>query len=438
MASSTALSTTSQTRWCRPVGPVDPMYIPGRFRTGSRPSRTVMSLGVVRRSSATSARPLFSAPQARPFQHRLTEREPAQRGCLRWRFAHSADDGAIPRFQCSSVAAGCASPDRWSAVGTAGLAADPDLQPGRAGQPRSRRPPGPADRPPAVGPGWPRPGGRRSPPGPRRRAGSAARGSAMAGPTISGQSANRRPRPSESCMPELPGSPHRARRRAAGARVPLMRIRRHQAGSGRCRSGPTVSAGLDRVHLGRRHLRRGAGGRWSGGSGRGGGRPAGPRDRNGSSSEKTSSSRSTGAEPSRSVASWWAASRRARARERCSPWEAWVRLGQPAERQLQLVPVRARSARHPRSRSFGRGCGQGVDAAVPSTSAGSRASTAVGARRPGGSSGPRCRGASCGDQGLAGLDQCGAGRVEPGVPHVEGGGHLGSSLRPAVRRRAAR
>ena len=43
MASSTALSTTSQTRWCSPVGPVDPMYMPGRIRTGSRPSRMVMS-----------------------------------------------------------------------------------------------------------------------------------------------------------------------------------------------------------------------------------------------------------------------------------------------------------------------------------------------------------------------------------------------------------
>ena len=43
MASSTLLSTTSQTRWCRPVGPVDPMYMPGRFRTASSPSRTVMS-----------------------------------------------------------------------------------------------------------------------------------------------------------------------------------------------------------------------------------------------------------------------------------------------------------------------------------------------------------------------------------------------------------
>ena len=44
MASSTELSTTSHTQWCRPEGPVEPMYMPGRLRTGSRPSRTCMSL----------------------------------------------------------------------------------------------------------------------------------------------------------------------------------------------------------------------------------------------------------------------------------------------------------------------------------------------------------------------------------------------------------
>src|SRR5215813_6517414 len=36
------LSTTSNTRWCRPRSAVSPMYIPGRFRTASRPSRTLM------------------------------------------------------------------------------------------------------------------------------------------------------------------------------------------------------------------------------------------------------------------------------------------------------------------------------------------------------------------------------------------------------------
>src|SRR4249919_189751 len=46
IASSTELSTTSYTRWCRPDGPVEPMYMPGRSRTGSRPLSTVMSLAV--------------------------------------------------------------------------------------------------------------------------------------------------------------------------------------------------------------------------------------------------------------------------------------------------------------------------------------------------------------------------------------------------------
>ncbi len=45
-ASSTLLSTTSYTRWWSPRGPVEPMYMPGRRRTGSRPSSTVMSLAV--------------------------------------------------------------------------------------------------------------------------------------------------------------------------------------------------------------------------------------------------------------------------------------------------------------------------------------------------------------------------------------------------------
>jgi hypothetical protein len=42
IASSTILSTTLHRGW-RPVMPVDPMYIPGRLRTGSRPSSTWMS-----------------------------------------------------------------------------------------------------------------------------------------------------------------------------------------------------------------------------------------------------------------------------------------------------------------------------------------------------------------------------------------------------------
>src|SRR5512133_3034670 len=41
--SSIELSTTSNTRWCRPVpSEVSPMYMPGRLRTASRPSRIWM------------------------------------------------------------------------------------------------------------------------------------------------------------------------------------------------------------------------------------------------------------------------------------------------------------------------------------------------------------------------------------------------------------
>src|SRR6266567_7680840 len=40
MASSTALSTTSDTSWWRPVVVVEPIYMLGRRRTCSRPSRT--------------------------------------------------------------------------------------------------------------------------------------------------------------------------------------------------------------------------------------------------------------------------------------------------------------------------------------------------------------------------------------------------------------
>src|SRR5215472_3119744 len=42
MASSTESSTTSQTRWCRPISPVEPIYIAGRSRTASRPPSTLI------------------------------------------------------------------------------------------------------------------------------------------------------------------------------------------------------------------------------------------------------------------------------------------------------------------------------------------------------------------------------------------------------------
>ena len=39
-ASSMELSTISYTRWWRPLALVEPMYMPGRLRTASRPSST--------------------------------------------------------------------------------------------------------------------------------------------------------------------------------------------------------------------------------------------------------------------------------------------------------------------------------------------------------------------------------------------------------------
>ena len=43
IASSIELSTTSRNRWWRPDPPVEPMYIAGRFRTASSPSRIRMA-----------------------------------------------------------------------------------------------------------------------------------------------------------------------------------------------------------------------------------------------------------------------------------------------------------------------------------------------------------------------------------------------------------
>src|SRR3984957_8713894 len=87
MASSTELSTTSHTRWWRPVGPVEPMYIPGRFRTGSRPSRTVILLASYVGFPTVRTFSGFSATGA-PFRsvlaggNRFSDEFPAERHAL--------------------------------------------------------------------------------------------------------------------------------------------------------------------------------------------------------------------------------------------------------------------------------------------------------------------------------------------------------------------
>jgi hypothetical protein len=66
MASSTELSTTSHTRWCSPVGPVLPMYMPGRLRHGVEPLEDLDVLGPVGSSTCAMARPLRRADVEAP------------------------------------------------------------------------------------------------------------------------------------------------------------------------------------------------------------------------------------------------------------------------------------------------------------------------------------------------------------------------------------
>lgn len=95
-ASSTELSTTSYTRWWRPRSPVEPMYMPGRLRTASRPSRTVIALASYEDATSPEAvaPPLspgvdgmfsLGLPESatkRPFWH-STSRSPDSRERLR-------------------------------------------------------------------------------------------------------------------------------------------------------------------------------------------------------------------------------------------------------------------------------------------------------------------------------------------------------------------
>src|SRR5262245_1970128 len=66
-ASSTELSTTSNTMWCRPVpSEVSPIYIPGRLRTASRPFRTLIESDPYSLASGSC----FSAsPKLDPHRH---------------------------------------------------------------------------------------------------------------------------------------------------------------------------------------------------------------------------------------------------------------------------------------------------------------------------------------------------------------------------------
>src|SRR5437016_158219 len=66
-ASSTELSTTSNTMWCRPVpSEVSPMYMPGRLRTASRPFKTLIASEPY---SLASGRCLSGSPTLNPHRH---------------------------------------------------------------------------------------------------------------------------------------------------------------------------------------------------------------------------------------------------------------------------------------------------------------------------------------------------------------------------------
>src|SRR6266478_2034027 len=66
-ASSTELSTTSNTMWCRPVpSDVSPMYMPGRLRTASRPFRTLIASEPY---PLASGRCLSGSPTLNPHRH---------------------------------------------------------------------------------------------------------------------------------------------------------------------------------------------------------------------------------------------------------------------------------------------------------------------------------------------------------------------------------
>src|SRR3990170_3381461 len=69
-ASSTALSTTSNTMWCRPVpSEVSPMYIPGRLRTASSPFSTLMLEESYSPLSAGTLGSLISRTASDPHRH---------------------------------------------------------------------------------------------------------------------------------------------------------------------------------------------------------------------------------------------------------------------------------------------------------------------------------------------------------------------------------
>ena len=212
----------------------------------------------------------------------------------------------------------------------------------------------------------------------------------MAAPTISGQPANSRPRPA------APSRPSRLDRASSDPSRGRGSESRRWCGSGLTSPprGHHVASLGHGVDLGRGHLRAGPAGPWSAWPGPAGARPGAPATAAGPARRTRRRAGAPGPYPSRSVASWWAASWSARANDRCSPWDAWVRDGSPASGELELVPVRARPSRHPRCDVLGHGPRPGRRAAGPIHERTYVEPDLGGSRRPDGRSARSTRGAS--------------------------------------------
>src|SRR5664280_2088851 len=419
MASSTELSTTSQTRWWSAGEAVDPMYIPGRFRTGSRPSRTVMSPASYVASPTFRTFSVFSATGA-PFQHCLTEREPAHRARSRCA-AHASGTAAparVPIPQCSLPAYLPGPIPRAPAGGIIcgpGPRGDPVVPP-----PPARRP-GRAVHRPDTGPVWPRQDDRRSPPGLLRRSGPVVRGWPWPVPRCPATVRTIARGPASRASPGA-GTPRRARRRGVAARDPL---RRGSHCSSRLLTAPgrlRCTTGHHGVDLGHGDTR---GGRARGGqqglaggqSGQEGPGPEGVQlgedvvEEQHRCRPQAFGGQLVGCQPEGE------SERALFALGRMAP------PGEAAQRQVQLVPVGTHEG-HPAGHVPLPRLLQGVPQPTgprPSVGKADRCDLTSQARVV--HLGDR---GQMPDQGLAGLDQRGSGGIQPGVPHIEGRRHLGA------------
>ena len=196
------------------------------------------------------------------------------------------------------------------------------------------------------------------------------------------------------------------------APLPALRLRRRDATAGGSRSAAVDAGGRARAGPWRAGRWR-----WSAGPGRRQVGEQGASLRSGRA--RRTRRRAAGRARRRCVGDHgWAASRRARASDRCSPWEAWVRAGRPPTVEVHVVAVGPDGGHAPP---------QVVGAAAPAPRRGPRPSLgARSARRPGRASGDGDGVVGLGEHRREPLEERPApGQSSPrrrqlGVPHVEG------------------